>query len=84
MSPDEPPAFRQIRYKGHLLRACSFEHRPGMWIAQARALWNEGPVTRTHELHEPDAERSFTSRELADERALGLGQAWVDTHRTKR
>ena len=84
VSPGDRPSIRQIRYKGYLLRACSFERRPGVWIAQAQALWDEGPLTRTRELREPDADRNFTSRELADERALGLAQAWVDTRQTKR
>src|SRR2546427_9035122 len=72
------PAIREIRYKGYRLRACSFERDPGMWVGGAQAFWNEGPHARIHQVFEADGERSFTIRELADERALGLAQAWVE------
>jgi len=78
MNRKEPPAIREIRFKGYLLRACSFERSPGTWVAEAQAFWEEGPLARIQQLHEPDLERSFASRQLADERALGLAQAWVD------
>ena len=72
------PGIREITYKGYLLRACSFERDPGLWVAEAQAFWNEGPHARIHQVVEADGERSFSSRELADERALGLAQAWVE------
>ena len=75
VSRRRPPRIREITYKGYLLRACSFERDPGMWVAEAQAFWNEGPHARIHQVFEADGERSFTIRELADERALGLAQA---------